>query len=65
MLRLSFSIFLLMMSFATYAHPGHDHGSPMAVLVHLLWLAPLFIGALALRAYMTKQKAQQKNNHQD
>ncbi|MCH2057819.1 MAG: hypothetical protein MK214_14645 [Thalassotalea sp.] len=65
MLRLTLTVLLLTMSFASFAHSGHDHTSPMAALVHLLWLAPLFIGAAALRAYMTKQKAQQKNNHQD
>ena len=36
-------IFLTCFSAITFAHDGHDHGSSLAVMVHLLWFAPLLI----------------------
>ncbi len=27
------------------AHTGHDHQSPWAFLIHLLWLAPVIVAA--------------------
>ncbi|NKF52286.1 hypothetical protein G3R49_17135 [Shewanella sp. WXL01] len=41
------------------AHPGHDHSSPYAGLVHLLWLAPVIIAA----ALLYSKSRNRKNNH--
>ena len=41
---------LIMFSFSAFAHEGHDHNSPLAFLVHLVWIAPAIIAvALVLR----------------
>ncbi|REL29856.1 hypothetical protein [Thalassotalea euphylliae] len=38
----------------SFAHPGHDHSDPMAMLIHLLWLAP--IGLAFAIAFRLKKK---------
>ncbi|MBU2870595.1 hypothetical protein [Colwellia sp. E2M01] len=43
MYRLLFFISLCVISLRSFAHVGHDHNVPMAVLIHLAWLAPLVI----------------------
>jgi len=47
-LTLIFVLQLLMLSTPLYAHPGHDHSSAGAGLVHLLWLLPFIIAAVIL-----------------
>ncbi|REL26493.1 hypothetical protein DXX93_07785 [Thalassotalea euphylliae] len=53
----------LVFSGLAYAHPGHDHNDPMAMLVHLLWLAPIAI-ALVVAVYL-KKRASTENAKQD
>ncbi|MBS9777464.1 MAG: hypothetical protein KGV50_01755 [Gammaproteobacteria bacterium] len=46
---------LLMVTSIVSAHPGHDHGSWTAPLLHALWIAPvLTAGALAIRYLLNK-----------
>ncbi|MCU4677639.1 hypothetical protein N7931_18650 [Catenovulum sp. 2E275] len=40
------------------AHPGHDHQSPWAGLIHLAWIAPLII-ALAVIVFKMKKSSKQ------
>ena len=56
---------LLLTTFSTLtlAHPGHDHDSPIAMLVHLLWLAPIG-GAFAMVIYARKRKASNTNKQE-
>jgi hypothetical protein len=44
MFRLYIIISLLFFSVSSFSHSGHDHTDPMSGLIHLLWIAPLFIG---------------------
>lgn len=37
------------------AHPGHDHSSPYALLIHLAWIAPALI-AVGVFTYNLKRK---------
>lgn len=37
------------------AHPGHDHGSWTAPLLHALWLAPIAIAVVATFFYIRKK----------
>lgn len=47
-------ILSLFFSSLVSAHSGHDHSSPAAFFVHLLWLAPVAIAALV--AYFLLKK---------
>ena len=48
MYRIALAIWLLIISSPSFAHTGHDPASPMANVVHLLWLAQLMIGVAVL-----------------
>ena len=43
----------------TAAHPGHDHSSPYAFLIHLAWIAPALL-ATGLVIYRKKMKNKAK-----
>ena len=45
----------LLLSTNTFAHAGHDHGDPMAGLIHILWVAPLAISAVFLFLYVKQR----------
>jgi len=49
------TLFVLTISFDIFAHDGHDHDSIYASLVHLLWLAPIFVGLIFLYSRILKQ----------
>ena len=49
------TLFLITVSFDTFAHDGHDHHSIYASLVHLLWLAPIFVGLSFLYSRILNQ----------
>ncbi len=49
------ALFLITISLDTYAHEGHDHHSIYASLVHLLWLAPIFVGLSFLYSRILNQ----------
>ncbi|MBL4899878.1 MAG: hypothetical protein JKX76_09595 [Colwellia sp.] len=64
--QLILMIFMSCFSAVTFAHAGHDHNSPFAILSHSLWIAPLMIVAALLysknlrkiyRIKSTKQKS--------
>jgi hypothetical protein len=43
------------MSFPVFAHAGHDHSSIFANIIHLLWLAPIFVTlAIIYTKFLTK-----------
>ena len=42
-------------SFDTFAHDGHDHHSSYASLIHLMWLAPIFVGLSFLYSRILNQ----------
>lgn len=44
---------------AAWAHPGHDHNSVFATLVHLLWVLPV-IAAIAVGVYFTKKDTEEE-----
>lgn len=46
--QLVLMIFMSTFSAVTFAHGGHDHNSPFAILSHLLWIAPVMIAAALL-----------------
>jgi len=48
MYRFSLAFILLLACLPSYAHIGHDHNEPLASFFHLVWLAPLLIGAIYL-----------------
>lgn len=40
-----------------FAHPGHDHNSAWAPLVHLAWIAPLItLAVLLIRQYQKESQ---------
>lgn len=41
-------LFMSMMPITAIAHPGHDHQSQWANLIHLLWIAPAIVAAYFL-----------------
>jgi len=43
-LAVTLTLLLTTISFDIFAHEGHDHHSMYASLMHLLWLAPIFVG---------------------
>jgi len=49
------TLFVITISFDTFAHDGHDHQSIYASLVHLLWLAPIFVGLSFLYSRILNQ----------
>jgi hypothetical protein len=49
------TLFLITVSFDTFAHDGYDHHSIYASLVHLLWLAPIFVGLSFLYSRILNQ----------
>ena len=51
-------LFISMMPLSVMAHPGHDHHSPWANLIHLLWLSPIIIAA-----YFLFKNYKKKNSH--
>ena len=46
--KLIFSIALVIFSGVAAAHPGHDHGHWSSGLIHLLWILPLVFGLAAV-----------------
>lgn len=44
-ITLGFIILTLLQSHSLSAHPGHEHGTIDAGLVHLLWLVPVIVAA--------------------
>lgn len=54
---------LLCLPQIAFAHPGHDHSSPFAVLVHFAWLAPLVAVGILVARYMKSKK--NKSNHSE
>lgn len=63
MCRIALIITLLIISGPTFAHAGHDHADPMASLIHLVWLAPLFIGLAALFVHLSKRLNNSNDNN--
>ncbi|NQY88564.1 MAG: hypothetical protein HRT51_12625 [Colwellia sp.] len=65
--QLILMIFMSFFSAVTFAHAGHDHSSPLAILSHLFWIAPVMIVAAILysktlnKNYRIKS-TKQKNN---
>lgn len=57
MFRLYTTILFLLLSAPSFSHGGHDHTSPMAGVIHLLWVAPLVIGV----AFIAHQVAKRYN----
>lgn len=49
------TLLVFSISFDTLGHDGHDHQSSFASLIHLLWLAPLFIGLSFLYSKLLNQ----------
>ena len=45
----------LLLSANSFAHAGHDHGDPMAGLIHIVWVAPLAISAVFLFLYVKQR----------
>jgi len=56
---LIFSLLSLLTS-SVWAHPGHDHQSVFATLVHLLWVLPVLV-AIGVAIYLTRKDAE--NDH--
>ncbi|NQZ20738.1 MAG: hypothetical protein HRT53_01680 [Colwellia sp.] len=54
-LPITFALLVFSISFGTFAHDGHDHQSIYASLVHLVWLAPIFVGLSFLYSRILKQ----------
>lgn len=53
---MKFLSLLLALSAATaFAHPGHDHGSWTAPIIHFIWLLPLAIAAIVLVLFISKK----------
>jgi hypothetical protein len=61
MYRLTFVIFLMFISLPSFGHAGHDHSDPMASLIHLAWIAPLFIVAFLVVNKLIKHNSSLKN----
>lgn len=62
-----YKLFVLLIGFAismqSFAHGGHDHSDPMSPLIHLLWVAPMVIGAGLLMTYIKRRFfAEKKKN---
>jgi hypothetical protein len=38
------TLLVITISLPIFGHDGHDHHSVYASLIHLLWLAPIFVG---------------------
>jgi hypothetical protein len=62
-----YKLFMLLIGLAisipSFAHEGHDHSDPMSPLIHLLWVAPMVIGAGLLMTYIKRRFfAENKNN---
>lgn len=51
----------LVFSTQSLAHSGHDHTSPMASLIHLLWFAPMVIAAVM---YFSMRKKNNVNSNE-
>ncbi len=49
------TLLLVSISFDTFAHDGHDHHSSYASLIHLMWLAPIFVGLSFLYSRILNQ----------
>lgn len=52
--KTALTVFSLLVSTQSIAHGGHDHSDPMASLVHLMWIAPLVIGAVLMVKYFNR-----------
>lgn len=49
-------ILLTVLSSFSMAHEGHDHSSPEAGIIHLLWILPFIIAAgISYSLFKTKQ----------
>ncbi|WP_440904240.1 hypothetical protein ACMZOO_15610 [Catenovulum sp. SX2] len=44
----------LLLPASVFAHPGHDHASAYADLVHLLWLAPIALAVVLLKVGLNR-----------
>ncbi|PCI58136.1 MAG: hypothetical protein COB45_00725 [Gammaproteobacteria bacterium] len=49
-------IFMSCFSAVTFAHAGHDHNSPLALLSHLFWVVPVIIIAAILYSKNLKKE---------
>lgn len=49
-------IFISCFSTITFAHAGHDHNSPFAILSHLFWVVPVIIVAAILYSKNLKKE---------
>jgi len=45
---------LSLVATSAWAHPGHDHNSVFATLVHLLWVLPI-LAAVGVAFYFSKK----------
>jgi len=63
MTKLNTLVLFSAMAFSShsFAHAGHDHNSPLAGLLHLLWLSPI---ALAAFIYFRQEKRQKNKLEQ-
>lgn len=57
-------IFISCFSSIAFAHAGHDHNSPFALLSHLLWIAPVMILAAVIYSKNLKKTYQMKSSKQ-
>jgi len=49
-------LMISIMPISAFAHPGHDHQSQWANMVHLLWITPAIIAAyFLLKAFKNKK----------
>lgn len=55
---ISFSCF----SVVTFAHEGHEHNTLSAVLIHLSWLAPVFIAVAVICSLILKKNFGNKSS---
>jgi hypothetical protein len=51
-----------LISLPAFAHPGHDHTSTYASMIHFLWLAPTIIAGVFLYRKMFKNRNKSENN---
>lgn len=51
---------LSLLTTSAWAHPGHDHQSVFATLVHLLWVLPVIV-AIGVAFYLTRKDAEKEH----
>jgi len=51
---------LSLLTTSVWAHPGHDHQSVFATLVHLLWVLPVIV-AIGVAFYLTRKDAEKEH----